>query len=78
MGPSNWLYVLTQSGCDQLAQDTFMAMAQLPQVEASYHANKIVSYLLTKQVRCPSKLVHSWALDADKKVKHKLSWETSE
>ena len=73
--PTRWLHVLQEAGCDQLAQDTFMNMAQLPRAEASYHANQIVSYLRAKTIRDASRLVHRWALDADRKVKTKLSWE---
>ena len=73
--PTRWLPVLQEASCDQLAQDTFMNMAQLPHAEASYHANQIVSYLRCKTVRDASRLVHRWALDADRKVKTKLSWE---
>ena len=71
--PTRWLWVLEGAGCDQLAQNTFMELAQLPHDEASYHANQIVSYLRCKDVRNPSKLVHSWALDGCKKVQAKLS-----
>ena len=71
--PTRWLWVLEEAGCDQLAQNTFMELAQLPHDEASYHANQIVSYLRCKDVRNPSKLVHSWALDGCKKVQAKLS-----
>ena len=39
------------------------------------HAIQIVSYLRCKDVTDPSRLVHKWALDADRKVKYKLSWE---
>ena len=58
--------------CDELAQNTFMEMAQLPHNDANVHANQIVSYLLSKDVTGPSKLVHKWSLDAFKKVKAKL------
>ena len=71
--PTRWLWVLEEAGCDQLAQNTFMELAQLPHDEASYHANQIVSYLRCKDVKNPSKLVHSWALDGCKKVQAKLS-----
>ena len=71
--PTRWLWVLEGAGCDQLAQNTFMELAQLPHDEASYHANQIVSYLRCKDVRNPSKLVHSWALDGCRKVQAKLS-----
>ena len=71
--PTRWLWVLEGAGCDQLAQNTFMELAQLPHDEASYHANQIVSYLRCKDVRNPSKLVHSWARDGCRKVQAKLS-----
>ena len=71
--PTRWLWVLEGAGCDQLALNTFMQLAQLPHDEASYHANQIVSYLRCKDVTNPSKLVHSWALDGCKKVQAKLS-----
>ena len=71
--PTRWLWVLEGAGCDQLALNTFMQLAQLPHDEASYHANQIVSYLRCKDVRDPSKLVHSWARDGCRKVQAKLS-----
>ena len=73
--PTQWLHVLKDHGCDKLAIDTFMLMAQLPHDEAKYHANQIISYLLSKRVQEPSKLVHSWAIDSRKKVLNKLEYE---
>ena len=73
--PKRWLWVLEDAGCDKLAQTTWLSMARLPHDEDFYHANQIVSYLRCKDVADPSMLVHKWALDADRKVKFKLSWD---
>ena len=73
--PKNWLHILEDAGCDQLAIDTFMLMAQLPHPEATYHSNQIMSFLLAQKVRKPSQLVHSWSIDARLKILKKLEWQ---
>ena len=73
--PTNWHHILKDAGCDDLAIDTFMLMAQLPHDEAKYHSNQIISYLRCKDVGDPSKLVHRWAIDARKKVLNKLEYQ---
>ena len=73
--PANWHHILKDAGCDALAIDTFMLMAQLPHDQAKCHANQIISYLRCKEVREPSRLVHRWAIDARKKVLSKMEYE---
>ena len=73
--PRHWHHILKDAGCDDLAIDTFMLMAQLPHTEASYWANTIMSYLRTHHVRDASKLVHSWSIDSRKKILAKMEWQ---
>ena len=74
-GPATWHHILRDAGCDQLAIDTFMLMAQLPHDEAKCHSNQIMSYLQCKDVRDASRLVHRWAIDARKKVLSKMEYQ---
>ena len=74
-GPAHWHHILKDAGCDRLAIDTFMLMAQLPHDEAKYHSNQIMSYLQCKDVRDASRLVHRWAIDARKKVLSKMEYQ---
>ena len=73
--PRNWHHILKDAGCYDLAIDTFMLMAQLPHDEARYWSNQIMSYLRSKHVRDASKLVHSWSIDARKKVLEKMEYQ---
>ena len=73
--PTHWHHVLKDHGCDNLAIDTFMLMAQLPHDQAKCPSNQIISYLRCKEVREPSKLVHRWSIDARLKIVKKLEYQ---